>query len=384
MIKDDKEQPGKNSSGEPELFSRVAGLLRRHVFEDKHAETVDHLKQAWVDLEQYCLEHPTSVAAMRLAAECAFQLEQIPKARKYILQAESIEPWNSEILIISESLYEYESQQRVSITPVVFQSTIPFGAVNAEKLLKKAMGWFQLGQFERSYSLAKLCFAMNPVYEHILLQIVAIGSCFDPQRLYRELAVLLDLQILTPYLFLSLGSVCNVLGQYEMAAKWLSDGLDLNPRDPYLMAMLLNELAYVMAKQGKSLDQCAFIARSALETFPDRKTNGFIRDTLGFIYLKKGDVQKAIRNFREAVSKDQTVIPRFHLSIALLKDGQIEDALHELKNIAGARPSFDSPHAEEMVILDRVQGNLKEIEYLLRTRKDESTLEALKILQELL
>jgi tetratricopeptide (TPR) repeat protein len=147
--------------------------------------------------------------------------------------------------------------------------------------------------------------------------------------------------------------------------------------------MLYNELAYVLAKQEIELDRCVALARTALEVFPNRRANGFIRDTLGIAYLKRGDVGKAIQNLREAVSKDPTVIPRFHLALAMLKNRDAAGALAELKQIAASRPSLESPHVEEIAILERVQSNIVRLEDLLNLGGSGDIQDALKILEGL-
>jgi tetratricopeptide (TPR) repeat protein len=185
------------------------------------------------------------------------------------------------------------------------------------------------------------------------------------------------------YLYLALGSVCNVLGQHEGAVGWLSKGLDQKTSDPYLLAMMYNELAYVMAKQAIHLDRCITLARSALEVFPDREANGFIRDTLGVSYLKNGEIEKAIQNLREAVRKDPTVIPRFHLALALLHQRDAPGALAELRFITGSRPSLETPHVEEIAILERVQSHFAKLEDLLNLGGADDIEDALEILRGL-
>jgi tetratricopeptide (TPR) repeat protein len=126
------------------------------------------------------------------------------------------------------------------------------------------------------------------------------------------------------------------------------------------------------------------LARAALEMFPNKKANGFIRDTLGIAYLKCKEVKKAIRNLREAVSKDPTVIPRFHLALAQLMDGDPAGAQAELKIIADSRTSLESPHVEETAILDRVQANIGRLEHLLNLGGAGDIQDAIEILSGLI
>lgn len=373
------------AEGDPALFSRVARLLRRHEAEGNNPAYQQELQAARAELLQYHNSHPESVPALRLLAECAQRLLDLQAARRCISQAELLDPWDLEILIISESLYEAEAASFKARPgqPLRLQSDLSSGVVSTETLLEKAMGSFRLGDMERAYSLAKLTYRINPVEEHHLMDVWAIGSAFDPGRTRAELIKLEQEGNPSPYLYLALGSVCNVVGQYQEAVYWIDRGISLSPKDPFVLAMLFNELAYVLAKQELHLDRCVQLARTALELFPDTRANGFIRDTLGVVYLKRGDYPKAIQNLREAVRKDPTVIPRFHLALALLENRDAANALSELKFIAAARPSLESPHVEETAILERVQSHILRLEDLLNLGGADDIRDALGILKGL-
>jgi len=368
-----------------ELFSRVAQLLRRRRAGELPQDEIT-LSDAMRELEEHLVAHPQSVPALRLLAESAQVLGEFGRAREYISRAEFLDPWNLEILIISESLYETDagSAHRRPGEPLRLHSDLTSGVVNADSLIEKAMGSFRLGDLDRARTLAKLAYRITPEIEHHLIDILAIGSSLDPQRTLVEFTLLEKENPRSAYLYLVLGSICNVLGRYDEATSWLAAGVDLSSKDPYLLAMLYNEMAYVMAKREIRLDRCVALARAALEMFPNKKANGFIRDTLGVAYLKSKEVKKAVRNLREAVSKDPTVIPRFHLALAQLMDGDTAGAQTELKIIAASRPSLESPHVEETAILDRVQANMGRLEDLLNLGGAGDIQDAMEILAGLI
>lgn len=371
-------QPGEDV--DPELFARVVELLRMHRGEEQDAALQVELEDATARLREFSVRYPDSIPALRLLSECARQLGDLQEARACIARAELLDPWNPEILIISESLYESEK------APSRIRSAFHAGSVNADTLQEKAMGLFRLGELERAYSLTKLALTIDRYNGHQLMNVFAVGSALDPGRLHRELLPLAAGQPDDPpaYLYLALGSACNVLADYAEAVTWLTKGLELEPEDPYLLAMLYNELAYVMAKQAVDLERCVALARTAVEVFPDRQANGFIRDTLGVAYLKKGDIRKALQNLREAVRKDPTVIPRFHLALALLHEHDAAGALAELRHLASGRPSLESPHVEESAILERVQSHMTRIEDLLNLGGADDIRDALGILDGLI
>jgi len=371
---------------EASLFARIVELLRRHRADDATAQASVEFELARRELESFRSAHPDSVPALRLLTEVCNRLGDAEGTRDYIQQAERLDPWNPEILIISESLYEDQAQRAEAgpgSTPLV-DSELRSKTVTTESLIEKAMGSFRLGQLERAYTLAKLAYRIEPEKGHHLLDVWTVGAALDPERTRRDLVLLEPEQPEQPYLFLALGSIDNVLGLYEEAAGWLERGLSLKLDDPYVHSMLFNELAYVLVRRNEQLPTAVQLARRALELFPDRDANGFIRDTLGLAYLKLGETDKALRNLREAVAKDATVVPRFHLAVALLGQHEIADALAELRTIAAARPSLESPHIEEITILDRVQSHIARIDDLLNLGGADDIRDALALLDGLI
>ncbi len=368
------------------LFTKVVEILRRQRNEGLTDELSASLSEARQSLEAFCSAHPKSIPGLRLLAEVSHGLGDMESTRKYIDAAEILDPWNPEILIISESIYEANarSSPKEPGAPPSLESGLTEGSLSSDMLIERAMGSFKLGEFDRAYSLAKLVYRIDPQNGHHLLDVWSIGAGVNPERVRRELMLLLQEVVTEPYLYLAMGSIDNVLGLYDEAISWLEKGLDQKEMDPYVHSMLLNELAYVFAKTETRLNRALALARKALAFFPEEEANGFIRDTLGVIYMKLGQVDKAIRNLREAVSKDSTVIPRFHLAVAMMTNGDYAEALTQLHWIASARPSLESPHVEESTILDRVQTNINRLDELLNLGSPDDIKDAQSLLRGLL
>jgi tetratricopeptide (TPR) repeat protein len=379
---DAAEPDPQSTSADAALFARVVELLRQRRRHRGQALPEAPLREAAADLEAYLAARPDSVPALRLAAEVALQLGRPRRSRALIRRAELREPWNAEILIIAEALADLQPDGAPDRSS---GASLGLGdeSLTTEQLIERAMGAFRLGRLERAYTLAKLAFLLEPRKSHHLLDVWAVGAALDPERTRRELLALQTERGDEAYLMLALGSIGNVLGAYDEAAAWLERGLALEPDDAYATAMLANELAYVWVRAGRHLSRAVGLARRALERFPDRQANGFIRDTLGLAYLKLGQPDKALANLREAVAKDQTVIPRLHLAMALLGRRQAGDALAELRQVAAARPSLESPHIEETLIINRVQQHLGRLEVLLNLGGADDVRDALSILEGL-
>lgn len=87
---------------------------------------------------------------------------------------------------------------------------------------------------------------------------------------------------------------------------------DLNPED----VLSLNAAAYLMATSDA--DGALKLAEKALELAPEDPK---IQDTLGWIYYRKGQFNRAINYLQLAVAKQPTAAHEFHLAMTYLKSG---------------------------------------------------------------
>jgi tetratricopeptide (TPR) repeat protein len=118
--------------------------------------------------------------------------------------------------------------------------------------------------------------------------------------------------------------------------------LALRPED--LQAM--NNLAFLLAETGDSLDEALKLARQTVVKAPEQPS--FI-DTLGFVYLKKGQEDEALDIFNRLNRKypdDPTC--GYHLGMALFQKGDRARAKVELLRALHKRP----PHELETEIND--------------------------------
>ena len=87
----------------------------------------------------------------------------------------------------------------------------------------------------------------------------------------------------------------------------------------------MNYLGYTYADMGIELDEAERLVLMALETQPD---DGYIIDSLGWVYYKKGLFDRAVSVLEKAVSlvpDDPTILE--HMADAYLKIGAKEKAL---------------------------------------------------------
>ena len=91
----------------------------------------------------------------------------------------------------------------------------------------------------------------------------------------------------------------------------------------------MNYLGYTYAEMGENLDEAEHLIKEALKYKPD---DGFITDSLGWVYFKKGLFDKAVELLEKAVAlePDDPIILE-HLGDAYLEIDQKEKALEFYK-----------------------------------------------------
>lgn len=99
--------------------------------------------------------------------------------------------------------------------------------------------------------------------------------------------------------------------------------LQLDPAN----ATAMNNLAYLLAQNGKNLDEAQDWAEKATRRDPQAAFS----DTLGWIYLKKGLTDSAIQIFTKAVAANpKAAVFRYHLAMAYKARGDSQRARNEL------------------------------------------------------
>lgn len=111
------------------------------------------------------------------------------------------------------------------------------------------------------------------------------------------------------------------LGKSAEALAKMHEVLALEPRNPYA----LNYVGYMWADQGVNLNQAREYIEDAVAQRPE---DGFIRDSLGWVYYRLGDYARAVTELEKAVEladEDPTIYE--HLGDAYLKVGKIAEAI---------------------------------------------------------
>jgi len=127
------------------------------------------------------------------------------------------------------------------------------------------------------HSLAIACIAVDRLDKAIDAMQKAIAIDKDKDSYYFELGALQERQ-----------------GEFELAIKNIKHSIELNP----MHSNAHNFLGYIYAREGKSLDKALGHLDKALSIQPK---NGYFLDSLSWIYFKKGESEKALRELKKAM-----------------------------------------------------------------------------------
>jgi tetratricopeptide (TPR) repeat protein len=127
---------------------------------------------------------------------------------------------------------------------------------------------------------------------------VLLSAIYQKQNNYREAATLMiagiDAYPDNPELIFEYGMVLERSGQHEKAVSQMEKVLSLQPEH----AEALNYLGYTWADQNRNLDKALQYIKKANEIRPD---NGFILDSLGWVYYRLGKFAKAAEELERAI-----------------------------------------------------------------------------------
>lgn len=118
-------------------------------------------------------------------------------------------------------------------------------------------------------------------------------------------------------------------------------------------ANAMNNLAFLLAETGDSLDQASKLARQAVRKEPD---NPAFSDTLGYVYLKRDQNDEALEIFGKLIRKypdDPTC--GYHLGMAWYQKGDLEKARTNFVHALDQRPP-DELESEIQNLLKRIRN----------------------------
>ena len=189
---------------------------------------------------------------------------------------------------------------------------------------------------------------ISPHYDLARLYLL-MGETDNSIEEYKRLA---DLDPVNASVHLSIGNIYSRQGKIDEALIEYKQVVALAPDSP----VGYNELAYHYAESGTNLDEGLEHALKAAELAPK---DAAILDTLGWVYFKKDNFNKAVESLKSAVATRQnSPTIRFHLGMAHYKNRNLNSALNEFKNSLKISARFkEASKAKDMIEMIENQSN---------------------------
>jgi tetratricopeptide (TPR) repeat protein len=131
------------------------------------------------------------------------------------------------------------------------------------------------------------------------------------------------------------GIVLERLKRWTRAEKDLLFALELEPEQPFVM----NYLAYSWVEKKLNLDQAKSMLVRAVELRPD---DGYIVDSLGWVYYRLGEYKKGVTFLERAVElRPQDPVINDHLGDAFWRVGRHQEARFQWRRALSLEPEED-------------------------------------------
>ncbi len=208
-----------------------------------------------------------------------------------------------------------------------------------DALIRKAFALQGLERREEARSLLRGWLDDHPADEEVRL---ALAGLFEEEGDYRSAADLIESYLAghetdNAKVYFTLGVLYDKLKDWRRSAEYMKQCLDRDPDD----AHALNYLGYTYAEHGVNLEEAERLILRAIELKPD---NGFIIDSLGWVYFRQGRYDEAVATLKKALEtapEDPVIWEHLGDAYLALGDGdQARDAYRKALDL--------SPDSEEV------------------------------------
>lgn len=292
------------------------------------------LQQAQTELDVLAARFPNSAAVHVQKGMLLGRKKQPAEARREFEQALRLQP---EALEASAGLVALDlSARRLDEARARVDALAAQPGARPEALALAARTHTALGDLTGAEALFRRALAADPSY---LDAYAALGHVYARQGRLDE--ALVEFETLAtrdpkPVAALTLsGMILEAQGKTTAARERFERVMQVDASAP----VAANNLAWIYAQSGASLDRALDLAQTAQRKLP---TTPEVSDTLGFVYYKKGLWPQAVRALRTAVEADETNAGyHYHLGLALAGNSDKTGAVEHLTRALSLKPDFE-------------------------------------------
>ena len=265
------------------------------------------------------------------------------------------EPDSKAARLLMARIYEILGRTDKSIEQFEVLRVLEPGSV--EVLLYLGRLYSMEGEYQETIDLVSRAIHLEPendaLYHSMSLANMAIENYDDAVENMRKA---IEINPNKDSYYFELGALQEKAGKFKAAIKNMEQAIEINP----MHSNAHNFLGYMYAIDGTNLDKALEHLKKALSIQP---RNGYFLDSLGWIYYKKGESQKALREIKRAMvytSPDPVLYD--HLG----------DVQFSLKNYNEARGAWKTSLSLTRVQKDELDGEMPD------TKKLEEKLQNIK------
>jgi len=261
-------------------------------------------------------------------------------AEKNFLKALELKPNSPELL---RDLTLFYIRQKQADRAIQYIRAIPENKRQAFHYELLGIAYSQAGKSQEAESAYKTAIAKDPARTSsevsLFNEYMKNGRSDDGMKVLDELAKKQPSNAASTYVVK--GLVLQQQGKIEEAKENYTQALKADPNQ----ALAANNLAYLLAEEGKDLNSALGWAQSARKNLPD---NPNIADTLGWVYYKMGNYVLARDQVRFAASKQPDNADfQYHLGMVYKQTKQMSEAQAALKKaVSGSKDSKEKSLAE--------------------------------------
>jgi tetratricopeptide (TPR) repeat protein len=185
----------------------------------------------------------------------------------------------------------------------------------------------------------------NPDFKYYIGTFYEDSGDYENAEKYIKQAI--EIEPGNPRYYFRLGVVLDKRNQKEASMEAMRKVISLDPKH----ANALNYLGYTYADLGRNLDEAERLVKEALKFKPN---DGYITDSLGWVYYKKGEFDKALIYLKKAIElvPDDPIMLE-HVGDAYLKLNDRESALKYYKKSLKVKEKDKEPLEEKIQQLMR-------------------------------
>lgn len=325
----------------------------KHILEREpdNAQVIDAVSQLYVDTDQVnkALElllnaeksHASDVSLKLKIARIYYKMKNYPEAIRRFEEILKTDPGSDKIIYYLGVLYEEGGS--INDAVATYRKVPPVSGLYRDARLRLAYRFKENGEMEKAKDVLREGIRKKPTemefYQYL-------GGIYEREGDYGSaIKVLIGATKTSPNdekLFFAVGTLYDKAKDVKKAVETMRKVLKINPKN----ASAMNYIGYTFVEKGEDLREAEDLLQEAARLAPD---DGYIIDSLGWLYYVKGDLTRAAFLLKRAVEilPDEPTVLK-HMGQIYLEEGKKKDALKYFQKALRAYEKKENVNVENV------------------------------------